>query len=66
MTCTRSSRGVCKEGDEVFLNPLAFERQGTEVLKPLDKAQLREPDSAKSGTESKRLEPSPDEAKNDS
>jgi len=40
-----------KEGDEVVLNPLAFiEEAQTLVLKPLDEAKPREPDSDESGT----------------
>jgi multidrug efflux pump subunit AcrA (membrane-fusion protein) len=45
-----------KEGDKVVLNPLAFEETQTEVLKPLDEAKPREPESAESpwsGTKSK-------------
>jgi multidrug efflux pump subunit AcrA (membrane-fusion protein) len=42
-----------KEGDEVVLNPLAFiEEAQTEVLRPLDEAELPEPESDESGDES--------------
>jgi len=44
-----------KEGDEVVLDPLAFiEEAQTEVLKPLDKAKPREPESPESGNESRQ------------
>ena len=42
-------KGGVNEGDEVFLNPVAFEQTGTEVLKPLDKAETGKPMSAGSG-----------------
>ena len=42
-----------KEGDDVFLNPLAFEKTEPESLRPLDKTEPQEPKSAKSGTEPK-------------
>ena len=48
------------EGDEVFLNPLAFEQTGTEVLKPLDKIEPGKTKSAGSGTQSKLQEPGSD------
>jgi multidrug efflux pump subunit AcrA (membrane-fusion protein) len=37
-----------EEGDEVMLNPLAFEEAQTEILKPLDKVKSRDPESPKS------------------
>ncbi len=42
-----------KEGDKVVLNPLALEEIQTEVLKPLDEAKPREPDSIESVIKSK-------------
>ena len=43
-------KGGVNEGDEVFLNPVAFEQTGTEVVEPLDKAEPDKPMSAGSGT----------------
>ena len=53
-------KGGVNEGDEVFLNPVAFEQTGTEVLKPLDKAETGKPMSAGSGTQSNLPEPGSD------
>ncbi len=43
-------KGGVNEGDEVFLNPVAFEQTGTEVVEPLDKAEPDKPMSAGSRT----------------
>jgi multidrug resistance efflux pump len=43
-------KGGVNEGDEVFLNPAAFEQTGTEVVEPLDKAEPDKPMSAGSRT----------------
>jgi multidrug efflux pump subunit AcrA (membrane-fusion protein) len=40
-----------KEGDQVVLNPLAFEEPTAAVRKTLDQATPQEPDSAESGIE---------------
>jgi len=55
-----------KEGDEVMLNPLAFQEAQTEVLRPLDKAKPREPESPQSGTKSKPQGPSSGKEASDS
>ncbi|MHC4310704.1 MAG: hypothetical protein ACYSSN_12255, partial [Planctomycetota bacterium] len=55
-----------KEGDKVVLNPLAFEEEQTEVLKPLDEAKPREPQSPESGTKSKPPGPSATKPSGDS
>ena len=56
-----------KEGDEVVLNTLAFiEEVQTEVLKPLDEAKPREPQSPESRTKSKPPRPSATKPSSDS
>ena len=55
-----------KDGDQVVLNPLAFEEAQTEVLKPLDEAEPLEAGSTESDTESKPPGPSATKPSSDS
>jgi multidrug efflux pump subunit AcrA (membrane-fusion protein) len=58
-------KGGLNEGDEVFLNPAAFEHSGTEVLHLPDKAENRKPKPAASDTQPQRKESGSDQADSD-